>query len=130
MNSWRRIHDESSAKLKGNPLISLRKRQSLEKKKEKPFYRMNYLGIFTWYALQLLSEIALWVLTASHSNVAEKRVLSIIRKNKTKSHSTLDLSKSLYSKMMNKMSLPSFLPCFRRSLPESLLMVCKSSCKE
>ena len=34
MNSWRRIYDESSAKLNGNPLISLRKRRSLEKKRE------------------------------------------------------------------------------------------------
>ena len=53
----------------------------------------------------LLSEIALAILVVPHSNAANERVFSVIRKTKTEFRSRLDLSKSLNSVMRVKLSL-------------------------
>ena len=53
----------------------------------------------------LLNEIALAILVIPHSNAADERVFSMIRKNKTEIRSRLDLSTPLNSVMRIKMSL-------------------------
>ena len=58
------------------------------------------------------SEIALAISVVPHSNAADERVFSVIRKNESEFRSRLDLSKSLNSVMRVKMSLPEQ-PCYR-----------------
>ena len=81
--------------------------------------------------IPLLREIALAILVVPHSNAADERVLSVIRKNKTEFRSRLDLSKLLNSVMRVKMSLPEQIqPCYRWKPDKELLKKCKSACKE
>ena len=81
--------------------------------------------------IPLLREIALAILVVPHSNAADERVLSVIRKNKTEFRSRLDLSKLLNSVMRVKMSLPEQIqPCYRWKPDKELLKKYKSACKE
>ena len=94
-------------------------------------YRMDMVWGYLRQRFSLLSEIALAILVVPHSNAADERVLSMIRKNKTEFRSRLDLSKLLNSVMRVKMSLPEQIqPCYRWKPDKELLKKCKSACKE
>ena len=65
-------------------------------------------------SLPKLANIALFLLTISHSNSAEERIFGMIVKNKTKLRSSLDNKKSLNSIMLIKKNKPeSFKPCYQ-----------------
>ena len=88
------------------------------------------MGLFKG-KIPLLSSIALCVLTIPHSNVAEERVFSPIKKNKTTFRSSLDLKTSLNSIMIIKMNTSEDLvPCYRTKLPIELLKKYKKACKD
>ena len=74
-----------------------------------------------------LGEIAETVLVILHSNASEERVFSIIRKNKTKFRSCLELRRSLNSIMRIKMSpSESLLPYQEWKPSDELFKKCKS----
>ena len=78
-----------------------------------------------------LSSVALGVLTIPHSNAAEERALSMIKKNKTTFCSSLDLKTSLKSIMIIKINtLEDLVPCYRTKLPIELFKKCKTACKD
>ena len=94
-------------------------------------YRMDMVWGYLRQRSPLRTEIALAILVVPHSNAANERVFSMIRKNKTKFRSRLDLSKSLNFVMRVKMSLPEQIqPCYRWKPDKELLKKCKSTCKE
>ena len=68
-------------------------------------YRMNVVWGFLRTALPNLSQIAM-VLVIPHSNAGEERIFSIVRKNKTKFRSRLELRRSLNSIMIVKSAIP------------------------
>ena len=92
-------------------------------------YRTDVVRGYLRQGFTLLSEIASAILVVPHSNAADKRVFSVIRKNKTEFRSRLDLSKSPNSVMRVKMSLPEQ-SCYRWKPDKELLKKCKSGCKE
>ena len=92
-------------------------------------YRMDMVWGYFRQRFTLLSEIALAISVVPHSNAADERVFSVIRKNEAEFRSRLDLSKSLNSVMRVKMSLPEQ-PCYRWKPDKELLKKCKSACKE
>ena len=59
-------------------------------KPDKVFHRMDIIWGYLRERFPLLSSVALCVLTIPHSNVAEERVFSIIKKKKTTFPSSLD----------------------------------------
>jgi hypothetical protein len=79
-----------------------------------------------------LSKVILSVLTIPHSNAAEERVFSMIRKNKTSDfRSNLDLETSLSAIMTIKMNKPtSLIPCHKFKPSTELLKKCKTVCRE
>ena len=94
-------------------------------------YRMDMVWGYLRQRFPLLSEIALAILVVPHSNAADERVFSMIRKNKTEFRSRLDLSKSLNSVMRVKMNLlEQIQPCYYWKPDKELLKKCKSTCKE
>ena len=94
-------------------------------------YRMDMVWGYLRQRSPLRTEIALAILVVPHSNAANERVFSMIRKNKTKFRSRLDLSKSLNFVMRVKMSLPEQIqPCYRWKPDKELLKKCRSACKE
>ena len=94
-------------------------------------YRMDMVWGYLRTRLPLLSEVALSVLVIPHSNAGDKKVFSMIRKNKTEFRSRLDLGRSLNSIMRVKMSLPEQLqPCHTWKPDSELLKKCKSACRE
>ena len=70
------------------------------------YHRMDIIWAYLRQPFPLLSKIALSVLTIPHSNAAEERVFSMIKKNKTEFRANLDLSKTLDSIMVIKMNHP------------------------
>ena len=75
----------------------------------------------------LLNEIALAILVIPHSNAADERVFSMIRKNKTEIRSRSDLSNLLNSVMRVMMSLPEQIqPCYHSKSDKELLKKCQS----
>ena len=77
-------------------------------------YRMDIVWAYLKEPLPLLSQVALTILTIPYSNGAEERGFSMIKKNKNDFCANLDLSKSLDSIMVIKMTSPeSLMPCFR-----------------
>ena len=69
-------------------------------------YRMEMIWVYLQRRFPLLSEITLVILVVPHSNAADERTFSVIRKNKTEFRSRLDLSKSLNSSMRVMINLP------------------------
>ena len=95
-------------------------------------YHMDMVWGYLQQRFPLLTEIALAILVVPHSNAADERVFSMIKK-KTKQNfrSRLDLSKSLNSVMRVRMSLPEQIqPCYCWRTDKELLEKCKSACKE
>lgn len=82
-------------------------------KETKVYHRMDIIWAYLRQPFPLLSKIALSVLTIPHSNAAEERVFSMIKKNKTEFRANLDLSKTLDSIMVIKMNHPEqLIPCY------------------
>ena len=80
--------------------------------------------------LRNLIDVALTVSTVPDSNATEKRLFSIICKNKTEFCSRLDVA-SLNAVMIVKMSKhKSLLPCYRWKPTKELLKACKKACTE
>ena len=89
-------------------------------------YHMDMVWGYLRKRFPLLTEITLAILVVPHSNAADERVLSMIRKSKTEFRSRLDLSKSLNSVMRIKMSLPEQIqPCYHWKPNKELLKKCK-----
>ena len=98
---------------------------------DKVFHHMDIIWGYLRERFPFLSSVALCVLTIPHSNAAEERVFSMIKKNKTTFRSSLDLKTSLNSIMIIKMNTPEDLvPCYRTKLPIELLKKCKTACKD
>ena len=94
------------------------------------FHRMDIVWAYLREPFPLLSKIALSILTIPHSNAAEERVFSMIKKNKTAYWANLDLSGSLDSIMVIKMNSPEELaPCYQMTFSDKLLKKCKSACR-
>ena len=92
---------------------------------------MDMVWCYLEQRFPLLSEIALAILVVPHSNAADERVFSMIRKNKIEFRSRLDLYRSLNSVIKVKMSLPEQIkPCYRWKPDNELLKNCRSACKE
>ena len=86
--------------------------------------------IWGYLKVPSLCEIVLSVLVIPHSNAAEERVFSMIRKNKTEFWSRLAMKVSLNSIMRMKISMPeSLIPCYSWNPPVELLEECKSAVK-
>ena len=92
-------------------------------------YRMDMVWRYLRQRFPSLSEITLAILVVPHSNAADKKVFSMIRKNKTEFRSRLDWSKSLNSVMRVKIGLQEQ-PRYRWKPDKELLKKCKSACKE
>ena len=81
---------------------------------EQKYHRMDIIWGFLRNVFPLLSKVALAVLTIPHSNAAEERVFSMIRKNKTEFRPRLDADTTLGSIMSIKMNSPeSLTPCYK-----------------
>ena len=88
----------------------------------KVYYQMDTIWANLHTNLPTLANVVLRVLTIPHNNAAEERVFSMINKNKTQFHSTLDLGKTLNSIMLIKMNSPEGLvPCHKMKFSEKLL---------
>ena len=86
----------------------------------KSYHRMDVIWAHPRAILPNLTDLALTVLTVPHSNAAEERVFSIIRKNKTEFRCRLDVT-LLNAIMVVKLSNPeSLLPCYRWKPTKSL----------
>ncbi|CAB4014767.1 ATP-dependent DNA helicase [Paramuricea clavata] len=95
------------------------------------YHRMDMIWGYLRDKLPNLSKVTLSVLTIPHSNAAEERVFSMIRKNKTDFRSNLDLETSLSAIMTIKMNKPaSLMPCHKFKPSTELLKKCKSACTE
>ena len=95
---------------------------------EETHHRMDVIWGFLRSKVPHLAKIALSALVIPHSNAAEERVFSMLRKNKTEFRSRLDMKGSLNSIMRIKMSLPEALvPCHTWNPPEKLLKKCKAA---
>ena len=93
------------------------------------YHQMDIIWAYLRQPFPLLSKIALSVLTIPHSNAAEERVFSMIKKNKTEFRANLDLSKTLDSIMVIKMNHPEqMIPCYSMRFSDELLKKCKSAC--
>ena len=91
-------------------------------KPDKVFHHMDIIWGYLMERFPLLSSVALCVLTISHSNATEERVFSMIKKNKTTFHLSLNLKTSLNSIMIIKMDMPEHLvACYHTKLPIKLL---------
>ena len=66
------------------------------------YYRMDIIRAYSRKPISLLGKI----LTIQRSYVAEERVFSTIKKNKTEPRASLELSQVLYSIMVVKMNSP------------------------
>ena len=98
-------------------------------KPDKVFHRMDIIWGYLMERFPLLSSAALCVLTIPHSNATEKRVFSMIKKNKTTFPLSLNLKTSLNSIMIIKMDTPEHLvACYCTKLPITLKK-CKTACK-
>ena len=94
-------------------------------KPDKVYHRMDIIWGYLRERVPLLSSVAFCIFTISHSNAAEERAFSIIKKNKTTFCPSLDLKTSLNSIMIIKMNTPEDLvPCYRTKLPVELLIKC------
>jgi len=78
----------------------------------------------------LLSQVAQLVLTIPHSNAAEERVFSMVRKNKTPFRPNLDPEETLGSIVTTKMALPKDIPAFKFEPPKELLVAAKKATRE
>ena len=77
------------------------------------------------------SDIALSIITIPHSNAAEERCFSLIKKNNTEFRANLQLSGSLDSIMVIKTQSPEELvPCYQMQFSDKLLQKCKSAGKD
>ena len=95
------------------------------------YHRMDMIWGYLRDKLPNLSKVALSVLTIPHSNAAEERVFSLVRKNKTDFRANLDLETSLSSIMTIKMNRPASLqPCHKFKPTKELLKKCKAACRE
>ena len=95
------------------------------------YHRMDIIWAYLRQPFPLLSKIALSVLTIPHSNAAEERVFSMIKKNKTEFRANLSLSKTLDSIMVIKMNHPEeMVSCYNMKFSEELLKKCKLACHE
>ena len=78
--------------------------------------------------LPKLANIALFLLTISHSKAGEERIFSMIDKRKTKFRSTLDNDTSLNSIVLIKMNKPeSIKPCYQWKFSNDLLKKFKAA---
>ena len=78
-----------------------------------------------------LSANALTVLTVSHSNAAEERVFSVIRKNKIEFRARLGMEGSLNSIMSMKIAQSEdSIECHERQPSKKLLIECKRADNE
>ena len=77
-----------------------------------------------------LSQVAQLVLTIPHSNAAEERVFSIVRKNKTSFRPNLDPEETLGSIVTTKMALPKDTPPYKFEPPKDLLLAAKRATKD
>ena len=92
---------------------------------------MDIIWAYLYQPSPLLSKITLSVLTISHSNAAEERAFSIIKKKKTEFRANLDLSRTLDSIMVIKMNhTEQMIPCYSMRFSDELLKKCKSACSE
>ena len=99
--------------------------------KRKCDYRMDVIWGHLQDRFPDLAAIALTVLTVPHSNAAEERAFSIIRRNRTDFRPTLQLGVSLNSIMRIKMAMPeSLCKCCDWEPAEELLRKCKSATRE
>ena len=100
-----------------------------ESKESITYFRMDVVWAYLRKPLPLLSGIMLPILTIPHSNAAEERVFSMIKKNKTEFRANLEMDKSLDSIMVIKMNSPEALtPCHQMKFSKELLQKCKSAC--
>lgn len=91
-------------------------------------YQMDVVWSFLRTVLLNLSQIAMAVLVISHRNAGEERIFSIVRKNKTKFRSRLELGRSLNSIMTVKSAiLESLVACNEWKPIQDLLKKCKSA---
>ena len=105
---------------------------------QKPgFYSMDilwaYLSTMTHVdgspKFSILAEVAQLVLTIPHSNAAEERVFSLVRKNKTPFRPNLDPDETLGSIVTTKMALPKDIPAFKFEPAKELLVASKKATK-
>ncbi len=95
------------------------------------YHRMDMIWGHLRNKLPNLSKVALSCLTIPHSNAAEERVFSLIRKNKTDFRANLDLETSLSAIVTIKMNKPaSLVPCHQFKPSTELLKKCKTACRE
>lgn len=78
----------------------------------------------------LLSQVARLVLTIPHSNAAEERVFSMVRKNKTPFRPNLDPEETLGSIITTKMALPKDIPSYKFEPPRELIVAAKRATRE
>ena len=91
---------------------------------------MDMVWCYLRQRFPLLSEIALAILVVPHSNAADERVFSMIRKNKIEFRSRLDLYRSLNSVINVKMSLPEQIKPYYGWKPDNeFLKNCRSAWK-
>ena len=83
-------------------------------KEQVKYHRMDILWAYLRKSLQTLSDIVLSILTIPHSNAAEERCFSLIKKDNTEFRANLQLSGSLDSIMVIKTRSPEELvPCYQ-----------------
>ena len=91
------------------------------------YCRMDIIRAYSRKPISLLGKI----LTIQRSYVAEERVFSTIKKNKTEPRASLELSQALYSIMVVKMNSPQgLILCHKMELLESCKLVCWEYNKE
>ena len=94
------------------------------------YHRMDMIWGHLREKLPNLSKVALSLLTIPHSNAAEERVFSLVRKNKTDFRANLDLETSLSSIITIKMNRPASLQACHQFKPtKELLKKCKAACR-
>ena len=93
-------------------------------------YRMDVIWGHLKERFPNLPDIALTVLTVTHSNASDERVFSMVKKNQTEFRSHLQLGGSLNSIVRIKMAYPeSVCPCHEWMLKDDLLKSCTSATK-
>ena len=78
----------------------------------------------------LLSQVAQLILTIPHSNAAEERGFSTVRKNKTPFWPNLDPDETLGSIITTKMALPDRIPPYKFEPPKELIDAAKKATRE
>ena len=106
------------------------KKEDIDGGKTLTYHRMDMIWGHLRDKLPNLSKVAVSLLTIPHSNSAEERVFSLVRKNKRDFRANLDLETSLSSIITIKMNRPASLQACHQFKPsKELLKKCKAACR-